>query len=193
VFSFSNCRVRLSPLGTAATSGLLYQPQMIDDGDCGAISGMKIGRGNCTWRKPAPVPLCSPQIPHDLTQAQTQATMVGSQWLTAWAMARTFSNCSLDWELSQNVASRIFGKLISMWKFQRRKGLYKKNLRTNNPSYHEDELVSYWQSAPWILTFPFLKHEPSHARWSAQTFCCSLFLWHTLLIWATIFVIKFLV
>jgi hypothetical protein len=29
--------VRLSPLGTAATIGLLYQPQMIDDGDCGAI------------------------------------------------------------------------------------------------------------------------------------------------------------
>jgi hypothetical protein len=38
--------VRLSPLGTAATSGLLYKPQMIDDGDCGAIGGMKIGRGN---------------------------------------------------------------------------------------------------------------------------------------------------
>jgi hypothetical protein len=38
--------VRLSPLGTAATTGLLYQPQMIDDGDCGAIGGMKIGRGN---------------------------------------------------------------------------------------------------------------------------------------------------
>jgi hypothetical protein len=28
--------VRLSSLGTAATIGLLYQPQMIDDGDCGA-------------------------------------------------------------------------------------------------------------------------------------------------------------
>jgi hypothetical protein len=27
--------VRLSPLGTTATTGLLYQPQMIDDGDCG--------------------------------------------------------------------------------------------------------------------------------------------------------------
>jgi hypothetical protein len=25
--------VRLNPLGTAATTGLLYQPQMIDDGD----------------------------------------------------------------------------------------------------------------------------------------------------------------
>jgi hypothetical protein len=38
--------VGLSPLGTAATSGLLYKPQMIDEGDCGAIGGMKIGRGN---------------------------------------------------------------------------------------------------------------------------------------------------
>jgi hypothetical protein len=38
--------VGLSPPGTAATSGLLYKPQMIDEGDCGAIGGMKIGRGN---------------------------------------------------------------------------------------------------------------------------------------------------
>jgi hypothetical protein len=37
-------RVRLTPLGTAATTGLFYQPQMIDDGDCGAIGRMKIGR-----------------------------------------------------------------------------------------------------------------------------------------------------
>jgi hypothetical protein len=43
-----------SPLGTAATSGVLYKPQMIDDDDCGAIGGMKIGRGNrSTRRKPA--------------------------------------------------------------------------------------------------------------------------------------------
>jgi hypothetical protein len=33
----------LSPLVTAATSGLLYRPQMIDGGDCGANGGMKIG------------------------------------------------------------------------------------------------------------------------------------------------------
>jgi hypothetical protein len=46
--------VRLSPLGTAATTGLFYQPQMIDDGDCGAISGIKIGKRNrSTRRKPA--------------------------------------------------------------------------------------------------------------------------------------------
>jgi hypothetical protein len=54
--------------GTTATSGLLYKPRMIDADDCGAIGGMKIGRGNqSTRRKPAPAPLCPPQIPHDQT------------------------------------------------------------------------------------------------------------------------------
>jgi hypothetical protein len=62
--------VGLSPLGTAATSGLLYKPQMIDEGDCGAIGGIKIGRGNrSTRRKPVPAPFCPPQIPHDQTLA----------------------------------------------------------------------------------------------------------------------------
>jgi hypothetical protein len=83
--------VRLSPLGTAANTGLLYQPQMIGDGDCGAIGGMKTGRGNRrTQRKPTPAPLRPPQIPHDQTRARTRAAAVGSQRLTAWAMARPF-------------------------------------------------------------------------------------------------------
>jgi hypothetical protein len=46
LFFFIISGVGLSPLGTAATSGLLYKPQMIDEADCGAIGGMKIGRGN---------------------------------------------------------------------------------------------------------------------------------------------------
>jgi hypothetical protein len=76
--------VRLSPLGTAATTGLLYQPQMIDDADCGVIGGMKIGSGNrSTHRKPAPALLCPPQILHDQTRARTRAAAVGSQRLTA--------------------------------------------------------------------------------------------------------------
>jgi hypothetical protein len=33
-------------LGTAATTGLLYQPWIIGDSDCKEIGGMKIGRGN---------------------------------------------------------------------------------------------------------------------------------------------------
>jgi hypothetical protein len=38
-------------LGTAATSGLLYKPPMIDEDDCGAIGGIKISRGNRSTRK----------------------------------------------------------------------------------------------------------------------------------------------
>jgi hypothetical protein len=80
--------VRMSSLGTAATIGLLYQPHMIYDGDCGAIDGMQIGRGNRSIRrKPAPVPLCPPQILHDQTRARTRVAAVGNQRLTTWAMA----------------------------------------------------------------------------------------------------------
>jgi hypothetical protein len=43
--------VGLSPLGSAATSGLLYKPQMIDEGDCGANGGIKTGRGNRSFRR----------------------------------------------------------------------------------------------------------------------------------------------
>jgi hypothetical protein len=43
--------VRLSPLGTAVTTGLLCQPQMLDYGVRGAIGGMKIGRGNRSTRR----------------------------------------------------------------------------------------------------------------------------------------------
>jgi hypothetical protein len=76
IFSLLNAAVRVgfffSPnlccgiLGTAATTGLLYQPRMIGDGDCGEIGGMKIGKGKrSTRRKPAPAPLCPPHIPYD--------------------------------------------------------------------------------------------------------------------------------
>jgi hypothetical protein len=82
-------------------TGLLYQSHMIDD--YGAVGGMKICRGNhSTWRKPAPVPLCLPQIPHGLTWAQTQTTMVGSQWLTAWAMAQPRRRVPLKCQLTFN-------------------------------------------------------------------------------------------
>jgi hypothetical protein len=75
--------VRLNPLGTVATTGLLYQPRMIGDGDFGAVGGMRIGRGNrSTLRKPASMPLSPPQIPHDLTRNRTRAAAVGSRRLT---------------------------------------------------------------------------------------------------------------
>jgi hypothetical protein len=57
----------------------IVQPQIIDEGDCGVIGGMKIGRGNrSTRRKPAPAPLCPPEIPLEQTRARTRAAAVGS-------------------------------------------------------------------------------------------------------------------
>jgi hypothetical protein len=68
-------------------TGLLCRLQMIYD-ECGAVNGMGIGRRNrCTGRKRTPLPLCPPQIPHDLTWARTQTAAVGNLRLT-WTMAR---------------------------------------------------------------------------------------------------------
>jgi hypothetical protein len=59
--------------------GLLCQPRMIHDDDYRAIGGIRIGTENgSTRREPAPVPLCPPQIPHDLPRARTRTAAVGS-------------------------------------------------------------------------------------------------------------------
>jgi hypothetical protein len=52
----------LGPLGRSATEWpIVPAPGDCDDGEFG---GIKIGRGNrSTRRKPAPAPLCPPQIP----------------------------------------------------------------------------------------------------------------------------------
>jgi hypothetical protein len=68
---------------TETTTGILYQPRILMDDECGALGG-KLSRGNRnTRRKPAPVPLCPPQIPYDLSRTRTRASTVGSQRLTA--------------------------------------------------------------------------------------------------------------
>jgi hypothetical protein len=73
---------KLGPLGTSATEWpIVSAPGDYDDGEFG---GMKTGRGNrSTRRKPAPAPLCPPQIPLDQTQARILAAAVGSQRLIA--------------------------------------------------------------------------------------------------------------
>jgi hypothetical protein len=44
---------------------------------------VRIGKGNrSTRRKLAPMPLCPPQIPHDMTRARTRAAALGSWRLT---------------------------------------------------------------------------------------------------------------
>jgi hypothetical protein len=59
-------------------------PDDDDDDECGAVGGMRIGRGNrSTRRKPAQAPLFKPQIPHDPTWDRTRAAAVGSRRLIA--------------------------------------------------------------------------------------------------------------
>jgi hypothetical protein len=69
-------------LGWSATESTKWPTVPAPDDKCGAIARM-LGRGNqSTGRKPDPVPLSPPQIPHDLAQAQTRTTAVGSRQLT---------------------------------------------------------------------------------------------------------------
>jgi hypothetical protein len=69
----------------------------MDDDECGAVGGMIVKGNRSTRRKPAPVPLCPPQISRDLTWVRTRAAAVGSRWLTSWVMAWPFSSISMDW------------------------------------------------------------------------------------------------
>jgi hypothetical protein len=56
-----------------------------------------LSQHNATRRKPAPAPLCPPQIPHDQTRDRARAAAVGSQRLTAWAMAWPFLLRNSTW------------------------------------------------------------------------------------------------
>jgi hypothetical protein len=96
----------------------LYQARMIDDDECEAVGGMRIGRENrSTLRKPAPVPLCPTQIRHDLTWARNRAAALGSRRLTVRAMARpTIILKSILLISSQLVLSKV----ICSRKFQRK-------------------------------------------------------------------------
>jgi hypothetical protein len=72
--------IQLGPLGTATTiRPIVTAPGDYDDTEIGGM----IGRGNrSTRRKPAPVPLCPPQISH-AARIRTRAAAVESQRLTA--------------------------------------------------------------------------------------------------------------
>jgi hypothetical protein len=59
--------VQMGPTGTSAIEWPIVPAP--GDYDVGEFGGRKIGRGNrSTRRKPAPEPLCPPQIPLDQTR-----------------------------------------------------------------------------------------------------------------------------
>jgi hypothetical protein len=65
---------------------------MIHDDECGAVDGMRIDRGNrSTRRRPAPVPFCPPQNPHDLTWARTRGRRGGKLAIICLSCGMAFS------------------------------------------------------------------------------------------------------
>jgi hypothetical protein len=89
-FAYWGVESKLGPLGTLAT----HWPIVPAPGDCedGEFGGMNDRGNRSTRRKPALTPLCPPQIPLD----QTRAAAVGSQRLTAPAMARPMLQSNLQ-------------------------------------------------------------------------------------------------
>jgi hypothetical protein len=91
--------------------GPLLQPGMIDE--YGAIRRMRIGRGNqSTPIKPAPVPLRSPQIPHDLTWDRTRASTVETRRLNMFSTRRVIFVHVLILSTYNNITSTIIILII---------------------------------------------------------------------------------
>jgi hypothetical protein len=127
---------KLGPLGTSATEWPIV-PAPGDYGD-GEFGGMKIGRGDRSTRwKTATAPLCPPQIPLDQTRARTRDAAVGSQRLTAWAMAR----------------QKLKLKLLVLYRFQQYFHCCRRRTLPINGSSTVAYLRSYCIAMPVFLLF----------------------------------------
>jgi hypothetical protein len=158
VYFFFSHGVRLSLLGTAATvSPIVPAP---DDRWCGAICVTRIGKENrSTQRKPAPVPLCPPQIPNDLTWARTRAAVLGSPRLTDWAMALPWYMVTDVFEIwflrlehkigscPEDSGNRFSDTLVSTYQTTRCYNRLDKNLNLNKKLWEEQ-----------IAYFPLIRH-----------------------------------
>jgi hypothetical protein len=104
---------KLGPLGTSATHWRIIPAP----GDCEAREfGVMNGRGNrSTRRKPAPTPLCPPQIPLDQTRDWTRAAAVGSQRLPSSAMARPLQYSSSRWEQLEAVGGNCGWIVVNLF------------------------------------------------------------------------------
>jgi hypothetical protein len=98
---------------------LLYQPQMIDDGDCWAISGMRIGSGNrSTRRKPPPSVTLSTTNPtwpdpglnpgRCCGNPETIRLSYGTAFVSTYF--RTVMYCDVCWEYGQEIEKRWPGE-----------------------------------------------------------------------------------
>jgi hypothetical protein len=73
----------------------------------GAVGGIRIGRGNRgTRRNPPPVPLCQPQVPHELIWVRTSVTAVGSQRQTSRDVT-LWNRVEVDESMEERVTSIV--------------------------------------------------------------------------------------
>jgi hypothetical protein len=106
LFLFSWGEVRMSPLGTSATNWpIVPAPDVRRWWWMGTFGGTRIGRGSGSTRvKPAPVPLCPSQIPHDLAFDRTLAAGVKIRRLTAWNTVRpSLENYTKFWPIHPKI------------------------------------------------------------------------------------------
>jgi hypothetical protein len=76
-----------------------------------------LSRNRSIRRKHAPVLLCPPQIPHDLTRDRTRAVAMGNQQLTAWAKALPAILIWLDYWMVQLMGLVFIPKEFILVKF----------------------------------------------------------------------------
>jgi hypothetical protein len=83
------------------------------------------GKPKYSEKKTAPMPLCPPQMPHDFSWDRTRTAAVGSQRLTAWAMARPLCVCMSGLTSTHAPMCRGFYSCIVFGKYPLRIGLSK--------------------------------------------------------------------
>jgi hypothetical protein len=97
--------MRLSPLGTSATNWPIV-PAPDDRWWTWSSRWNENWQGKRKYSEPAPVPLCPPQMPHDLTRARTWAAAVGSRRQIAWAVARPRGGVTQSTKQQKQVTNR---------------------------------------------------------------------------------------
>jgi hypothetical protein len=157
---------------------------------------VRTGRGNRSIRrKTASVPLCQPQIPHDLTRVRTLAATVESRQLTAWAMAR-----SAIWPYTQLTSIQYPRSLLlrhlqfiiralfrevrgggnSIQRLAHLLRIHESRLDNGNAERGFSRFLSVpwaeycaksvpWKNPPLILSMTFkIQHSPSSPTWSTS-------------------------
>jgi hypothetical protein len=136
---------------------------MIDDDECVAVGGMRIGRGNrSTRRKPAPVPI-SPQIPYDLSCTLRPPAHAGSSladFSTLKTEAIRFSETSVHTRSTQRHIPEDGILHSNRCKNLKSYNVGNRLLNSNKESYTNSLLLfNILDPASWLAFFTWLDEE----------------------------------